>query len=64
MSEAFKWCKRAAEAGYTNAQLNLGLFYSNGKGIAVDMSEAVKWYKRAAEAGDADAQFNLDRLRE
>jgi len=57
--QAVSWYRRAAEAGWTDAQLNLGLCYSNGNGVAKDAEQAVLWYRRAAEAGHADAQSNL-----
>ena len=48
-----------AEQGVANAQYNLGLMYSNGKGVIQDYKTAVKWYTRSAEQGYARAQFNL-----
>ena len=62
--EAIKWYKLAAEAGYVNAQFNLGVCYLKGDGIAVDKSEAIIWFTRAAEAGHAQAQNVLDSLQE
>ena len=41
------------------AQYNLGVMYSDGKGVQQDKAEAFKWYKRAAEKGYAPAQHNL-----
>ena len=55
----FEEYKRLAEAGNAAAQYNLGLYYDNGTGVAVDKREAVKWYTLAAEAGNVDAQHNL-----
>ena len=49
----------SAEAGSEVAQLNAGICYEDGCGVAADAREAVKWYARAAEAGYAKAQFNL-----
>lgn len=51
MVKAFKWQKRAAEAGHLGAQINQGVCYANSIGVAVDHCEAFKWPKRAAEAG-------------
>lgn len=53
---AFKLWLPLAELGDVAAQYNLGLMYSNGKGIKQDDAEAVKWYHRkAAEQGNAAA---------
>ena len=51
MVEAFKWYKRAAEAGHVKAMFSLGQCYYHGDGVAVEKIEAFKWCKRAAEAG-------------
>jgi uncharacterized protein len=48
-----------AEQGDASAQYNLGLMYSNGRGVTQDYKAAVMWYRRAAEQGDAKAQTNL-----
>jgi TPR repeat protein len=56
---AVTWYRHAAEAGYADAQYNLGVMYRKGQGVPKDYAEAIKWYRRAAEAGDADAQAVL-----
>lgn len=48
-----------AEQGDAYAQVNLGIMYEFGKGVAQDYYEAVKWYRLAAEQGEAIAQYNL-----
>ena len=48
-----------AEQGNADAQFNLGVMYSKGKGVLQDSKTAVKWYRLAAEQGLADAQYNL-----
>jgi TPR repeat protein len=53
-----------AEQGNADAQNNLGLMYSNGRGVPQDYGEAVKWYRLAAEQGDARAQANLGIMHE
>lgn len=50
---------RAAAQGDPRAQLNLGLIYFNGNGIAQDFKQAVSWYRKAALHGDTKAQYNL-----
>ncbi|MGB5260197.1 MAG: trypsin-like peptidase domain-containing protein [Gammaproteobacteria bacterium] len=48
-----------AKQGDPNAQLNIGLMYDTGRGLAVDTDQAVYWYRQSAENGLAAAQFNL-----
>ena len=48
-----------AEAGYGNAQNNLGFMNYYGIGVPQDYAEAVKWYRLAADQGDARAQSIL-----
>src|SRR5208337_4851335 len=54
--------KREAEQGDAHSQVDLGLFYENGKGVPQDYKEAVKWYLKAAEQGNASGQNNLGLL--
>ena len=48
-----------ADAGEASAQFNLGLMYTEGRGVPQDDAEAIAWYRRSTEQGHADAQFNL-----
>ena len=48
-----------AEQGIASAQNNLGVMYTQGRGVSQDYQEALKWYRRAAEQGIASAQNNL-----
>ena len=54
-----RWYRLAAEQGFAEAQLSLGISYANGHGVPQDEAEAVRWYRLAAENGDAESQFNL-----
>jgi hypothetical protein len=56
---AFRELLPLAEQGVAEAQLGVGVMYSDGQGVAADPSEAVKWLRRAAEQGLADAQLSL-----
>ena len=47
------------EQGFSNAQMNLGVMYRDGRGVPENAVEAVKWYRLAAEQGRARAQNNL-----
>ena len=50
---------RAAEQGHSDAQFNIGFFYSEGKGVEQSYSKAIYWYKKAAEQGNSSAQYNI-----
>jgi len=49
----------AAKAGDANAQVLLGIIYSEGKGVPKDHSKARRWYRLAAEQGDTFGAFLL-----
>ncbi len=51
--KAWRW---AAEHGDAFAQLNLGIMYDMGQGVAQNYAEAVKWFRKAAGQGDAGGQ--------
>ncbi len=51
-----------AEQGHAGAQSDLGVMYSNGRGVPEDDAEAVRWYRLAAEQGYANAQTNLGNM--
>jgi hypothetical protein len=55
----FEKVKGLAEQGSADAQLQLGIGYATGRGVARNDVEAVKWYRKAAEQGNAEAQFFL-----
>ena len=44
---------------FADAQGNLGVMYSTGRGVPENDAEAVRWFRMAAEQGFASAQFNL-----
>ena len=48
-----------AAGGDAAAQLDLGLRYVTGKGIAPDEQAALRWIGKAASQGNAAAQFEL-----
>jgi TPR repeat protein len=57
--EALRWFHKAAEGSNPEAQLNLGIVYMNGHGVAQSDKEAVQWWLKSAEQGNAMAQNNL-----
>ena len=56
---AAHWYRKAAETGHTDAQTNLAVMYTEGRGVTVDGLEAVRWFRAAAEAGNVRAQYSL-----
>ena len=51
--------KPIADSGDAGAQTNVGLLYSQGKGVKQDYAQAVDWYKKAAMQNYPDAEYNL-----
>lgn len=62
-AKAFKWIKRAADAGQPYAIFALGGFYEEGIGTPVNKEKALEYYKKAADAGVPDAQEAYDALK-
>jgi len=48
-----------AEAGDTEAQIQVALAYDVGKGAPRDRNSAMKWYRMASDGGNAEAQNSL-----
>ncbi len=62
-AQALSWTRRAAEAGWKQAQTDLGgLYMYGGKGVTVDGAEALKWFTRAAEQGSSEAEVFIGDL--
>jgi TPR repeat protein len=58
--KAVEWYTKAAEQGYGEAQLKLGLCYAYGRmGVKQVYEKAVEWFTKAAEQGHAEAQIYL-----
>ncbi len=56
-SEAFVLLERAANAGDTSAQRNLGCIYLNGLyGITKNRDEAIEWLEKAIKQGSVEAK--------
>ena len=53
---------KQAQAGDPNAQNELGILYSEGRGLPQNYLEAKDWFKKAADQGHAGAQVNLGTL--
>ena len=59
---AFAKYMKLAEAGNSEAQAELGVFYQGLPGVEPDGTKAVYWLQKAAESGDAYAAHNLGAL--
>ena len=59
VAEAVNEYRKAAEKGDPLAQFNLGMLYSEGKGITKNDSQAVYWFSKSANQGLAIAQTAL-----
>ena len=59
---ALTYWKPLAESGDREIQYNLGVMYSEGRGVEKDIQQAIPWLTEAANQGDADAQFRLGKL--
>jgi hypothetical protein len=51
--------RRLADQGSADAQINLGMLYYRGQGVAQDYPEAASWYRLSSKQGNAFAQFDL-----
>jgi len=58
-TKAISFFRKAADANFALAEVNLGSLYFNGQGVARDYKEAAKWDRLAADQGLAPAQANL-----
>jgi len=56
---AFRLMLAAAKLGDIGAQVNVGNYYDDGKGVRRSRSSALYWYKRAYRRGDACAAHNI-----
>lgn len=61
-SEAFSdltELRKLAKKGDLHAELQLGMRYRDGRGIARDYREALSWYRRCADKGSTDGMDNV-----
>jgi TPR repeat protein len=61
-AKAFSEWKVSAEAGFADAQFDLGVLYAHGLGVPQDLDRAERWYRRSAEQGNRDAEFALGEM--
>ncbi|MDR2354473.1 MAG: hypothetical protein LBF22_15210 [Deltaproteobacteria bacterium] len=60
--EILKWLTSAANSGYNNAKILLGLLFKNGYGVLFNLQTAISWFQNAAELGDTEALVQLAAL--
>lgn len=58
----FYYTSKAAGAGITAAQNNLGQMYEEGVYVRKDLRKAFEWYMEAAREGNAKAMYNIGRF--
>lgn len=58
INSAILWYKKAAENGFIDSQINLGLLYEKQE----QLEEAQKWYELAANSGSGSGMYNLGLL--
>jgi TPR repeat protein len=59
MKSAFRLMLASVKLGNTGAQINVGNYYADGKGVRRSRSKALYWYKRAYRRGDSCAAHNI-----
>ena len=59
MRSAFRLMLASVKLGNTGAQINVGNYYADGKGVRRSRSKALYWYKRAYRRGDSSAAHNI-----
>lgn len=57
--QAFRYLLKGAQLNHVMSQVNVGNYYSSGKGVTRDLNKAAYWYKRAYQNGDSDGALNL-----
>jgi hypothetical protein len=60
-ARALQLFQKAASAGHTRAQINLGILYMRGLGVPRDLINARAWLEKAAASGDPQALYTLGR---
>jgi TPR repeat protein len=53
------WQQKAAQNGHHAACQGLGIAYSQGRGVAVDLAEAARWFLKGAQLGESQSQCSI-----
>ena len=61
-SNAFRLYLKAAEAGFSASQFNVGTCYDMGWGVGKNQEEALKWYRKASAQGCKLADDMISKL--
>lgn len=64
ISNAIKWLERAANKGYSQAQLTLGYFYYIGELVPENIPLAIEWFEKAKATGNDEAEKVLKMISE
>jgi uncharacterized protein len=59
LAQAYRWHRKAAEAGHMESQVETATAHYLGRGARKDMTEAAHWYREAAKQGEGGAQYLL-----
>jgi len=59
LARAAEWYRKASEHGLAAAQNNLGVLYSQGRGVPRDPARAATLFRESARQADLEAQLNL-----
>jgi hypothetical protein len=54
---AAQWYQKAADSGYSRAQINLGYLYEAGLGVPGDLTQAMNLYRQASGIGDGNLEY-------
>ena len=60
--EAAVWYQKVADQGHAIAQCNLGLMYSEGRGVPKIIVKALSWVRKAAAQGFSEAMELVSEL--
>ena len=53
------WLHKAVDNGYTASYQGLGIAYSQGRGVPIDLAEAARWFLKGAQHGDSQSQCSM-----
>lgn len=56
LEKAVQWYMKSAKNKFNPAQYNLGILYSQGKGVPQDDTQAYMWFSIAAANGNKNAK--------
>ncbi len=60
---AAQWYRKAADQGYSRAQINLGSLYERGEGVPQNVATAMNWYRRASGLKETELELTTQEER-